>query len=202
MAKMFLHQLLFVFVVIISCLFIQDSHSFADNNKYKPKTYEQAYDLVISKPDEAINIIKHIDNQNIPVKENDILVVKAMAGIALGPKFREIDIGINLLNKVVKIKPKDYGSNAMLFSLYSSKLAYNPEKAKDYAINLLNADYQAHIKLMNSASPEKSSLQVIRNYKEGMIAIYEHIYNLFTESGETNRANKAKDISNDIMKRK
>jgi hypothetical protein len=191
------------YCVLIIFIFISVTHSFADNNKYKPKTYEEAYnlayDLVINKPDEAIEVIRYINNQNIPVKENDIFFVNSIAALALRPIFRETKIGINLLDKIVKIKPNDYQSNAILYTIYASKLSYNPEKAKKYAINLLDADYKSYIKSMDSVSPEKSSLSVVRNYKDNMIIIYEHIYTFFMQLGESNRAKRAKDIASDII---
>lgn len=194
------------YCVLIIFIFISVTHSFADNNKYKAKTYEEAYnlayDLVINKPDEAIEVIRYINNQNIPVKENDIFFVNSIAALALRPIFRETKIGINLLDKVVKIKPNDYQSNAILYSIYASKLGYNPEKAIKYATNLLDADYKSYITSTDSASPEKSSLPVIRNYKDNMIKIYEHIYIIFMELGESNRAKKAKNISTDIDRHK
>lgn len=190
-------------LLILSFIFL--SYAFAGNKNYAPKTYEEAfnlaYDLVMTQPNEAIEVIKYINNQNILIKEKDIFFVNSLAALALRPIYREWEIGINLLEKVVSFKHNEFQSNYLLYGIYVSSLHWNPDKAKQYAVNLLDADYKSYIN-QTGIYFKKSSLPNIRNYKDDMVKVYQHMNTLFIECDEIERAKRANQIADDINKLK
>lgn len=178
---------------------IFSSIAFAGQNiTYKPKSYEEAYsfsyDLVLQNPEEALNVIKYIYRKNLPVKESDIFYVNSIASLALRPIYREFEIGKRLLEKVVATKKDDFTSNSILINF--AVMENNIEETKRYAVNLLSADYNSYIKMMEPAS--KSSLPMIRNYMDGIIDLYQYISNFFLENGDKINARKAMDIVENI----
>ncbi len=57
--------------------------AFAGQNiTYKPKSYEEAYnlsyELVQQNPEEALNVINYIYRKNLPVKESDIFLYSSL----------------------------------------------------------------------------------------------------------------------------
>ena len=183
--------------ILFICIF--SSIAFAGQNiTYKPKSYEEAYsfsyDLVPQNPEEALNVIKYIYRKNLPVKESDIFYVNSIASLALRPIYREFEIGKRLLEKVVATKKDDFTSNSILINF--AVMENNIEETKRYAVNLLSADYNSYIKMMEPAS--KSSLPMIRNYMDGIIDLYKNISNFFLENGDKINARKAMDIVENI----
>lgn len=76
----------------ILSIFIFSCTAFAGQNiTYKPKSYEDAYnlsyDLVRQNPEEALNVIKYIYRKNLPVKKSDIFFVNSIASLAMRPIF-------------------------------------------------------------------------------------------------------------------
>lgn len=170
----------------------------SQNVTYKPKSYEEAYslsyDLLQQNPEEALNVINYIYRKNLPVKESDIFFVNSIASLALMPIYRKFEIGKRLLEKVIATKKDDFTSNSTLINF--ALMENNIEETKRYAVNLLSADYNSHIKTMEPAS--KSRLPMIRNYMDGIIDLYQNISNFFLENGDKINARKAMDIVENI----
>jgi hypothetical protein len=156
-----------------------------------------AYKAILTKPQEAIKIIKEVHRRNIPVRMEDTFYVTSIASLALRPVFREFAVGKELLQKVVAVKANDYQSNAMLFAL--SLLENSPIQAKGYAMNLLMADYERHIQQMEPAS--QSSIPIIKEYLTGAVDLYQNLYNFFLSQGNKKDAKRAIVIADRIRAR-
>jgi len=164
----------------------------------QPKTYEEAYNLAYdflqSSPKKAIKVIKSIYEQNLPVKKEDIFFVNSIAALATRPIFREIEIGKNLLEKVVSVKIDDFMSNSPLF--YLALEENNTENVKRYAKNLLKADYKAYIKQMEWC--KESEIPEVRNYLQNTAQLYQQISAIFLDEGNEKLGIKAIEIAHEI----
>jgi tetratricopeptide (TPR) repeat protein len=169
------------------------SSSLPSPNSYE-EAYNLSYELVHDSPKKAIKVIKSIYEQNLPVEESDIFYLTSIAALASRPIYREMEICKNLLKKVIAIKQDDFKSNSLLFSL--SLAEENFKDAREYGINLLNADYQDYINKMEPCS--KSELPEVSNYLQNTAEIYQNISSFFLEDGNYDLAIKAIEISHEI----
>lgn len=165
----------------------------------KPKSYKEAYDLAYefigTFPLKTIKIIKYIDEQNLPVKTEDIFYVNSLASLAVRPIFREIKIAKNLFEKVIAIKNNDFESNSTMFFLSLAEITDKSkiEISKKYAKNLLSADYAEYLE-----EKELPILKITNKYKNieesPTYNLYKTILEFFIDFGEQTLIERTKKI--------
>lgn len=170
-----------------------------------PKSYEEAcnlaYDLMEFSPRKAINVIKYINEQSLPVKIEDICYVNSMASLAYSPVFREMKIAKNLFEKVIAIKNNDFESNSAMFFLSLTDLTEESKIkiSKKYAKNLLNANYIQHLK-ERDLPISRITNKYVDMEKNSTYNLYKTILEFFIDFGDRILAERTKEIINEIEK--
>jgi hypothetical protein len=169
------------------------------SNLPSPKSYEQAYnlafELIVKSPQEALNAIKSIYEQNLPVREEDVFYANTLVALALRPIFREIEIGKKISERIIIVKSNDFQANSNLFLIALSE--NDMEKAKKYAQNLLNANYEEFLENMKPLG--KSNIPDVRNYLENTASLYQHVSSFFMAFSNEDLSARANHIVDKIL---
>lgn len=178
-----------VAILIGSIILFSGFAFFQKQIKTYKEAYDQAYSLIETDPKKAIELIRFISKQNIPVKKEDVFYVRSIATLAATPIFRELEVTKRLLNAIYDVKKEDYLTNSILLSLALADK--NEAEVMKFAKSLIYSDYQSHLKDMEPA--KMSSIEEVRNYLDPVIKSYEFVCELF-EGVDDALAKKAKEI--------